>query len=159
MSTFSSPTVNDFLAQLHMQADRARRDFGKQKREIAAKCSKAGAVSSSNHVLLLLDAVDEHVERGVAVLLGEFRRALQYPELNPMQLRDLIGPRLHELARSVITMSDVERVAQSLASTQLEEMVVKRTNRLIENLRFWLRQVEIGWDNPVEPETLKGPPR
>jgi hypothetical protein len=159
MSTFSSPTINDFLAQIHMQTDRVLRDFAKQKREIGAKCSKAGMISSSNHILLLLDAVDEQVEKGVGLLLGELRRALQYPELDPLQLRDLTGPRLHELATAVITMSEVERTARSFGNGQFLEMVAARTKRIIDNVRFWLRQFEIGWSDPIEPETLKRPPQ
>src|SRR5690349_9499101 len=97
MPSFDVPTIDDFLAQLRMQIDRALDRFGRAKVAIDSQVASAGATGSSRQILLLLDAMDEHIEKGVAILLGELRRATNYPELDPVALRSLIGPRLDEL--------------------------------------------------------------
>lgn len=141
-----------------IQTERLVRDFQKRKNEISASCAKAGATQSSRHVLLILDAVDEHIERGVAILLGEARRALSYPELDPDDIRNLIMPRLNELADKIISEAFTQNLLRSLQSDQISEIASGRTKDIKEKLRFWLRQFEIGWDLPVTPEPLVAPP-
>lgn len=158
MRAFASPTINDFLGQLLIQTERLIRDFQRRKNEISATCAKAGATHSSRHVLLLLDAVDEHIERGVAILLGEVRRALSYPELDPDEIRNLILPRLNELADKIISEAFTQNLVRSLQSGQISEIASNRTKDIKEKLHFWWRQFEIGWDFPVNPEILATPP-
>lgn len=154
MTVFASPTINDFLDQLKMQTERAVRDFQMRKNEISSTCAKAGITHSSTHILLLLNEVDEHVERGAALLLGELRRALSYPELNAIELRDLIPPRLDELAERIVSVAAFQNLVRSLQSNQMREIIDKRMEDIKTRLRFWLRQFDIGWDQPVAPEHL-----
>ena len=158
MSAFEAPTINDFLDRLRMQTERAIRDFQRSKSQLDAMAAKAGALQSSRRVLVILDAIDEHVEKGVATLLGELRRALRDPDLDPLELRSLIGPRLDELTSGIISAAALERVTQSLQSGQVRELVATRTDKVRSNVRYWLRQFDIGWDEPVLPEALSQPP-
>jgi hypothetical protein len=159
MSAFASPTINDFLDQLKVQTDRVVRDFQDRKNEISSMCAKTGTTQSSTHILLLLRAIDEHAERGVALLLGELRRALSYPELDPRVLRDLIPPRLDELADRIITAAAFHNLIRSLQSNQVDEMVSTKIEDIRLKIRFWLRQFDIGWDQPVTPEPLPTAPK
>lgn len=158
MAGFEAPTINDFLGQLYMQTERAIRDFQKGKIQIDATCSKAGMLQSSRRVLLILDAVDEHIEKGVSTLLGELRRAVSCPELDPFELRNLIGPRLDELSSGIIAAGNLEQVSRSLQSSHIHELIKMRIEKTRNNVLFWLRQFDIGWDEPIAPEPLKPPP-
>jgi hypothetical protein len=157
MAAFETPTINDFLGQLHMQIERAVGDFQKSKSKIDSMCAKAGTLQSSRRVLLVLDAIDENVEKGVAMLLAELRRALCEPELDASELRNLIRPRLDELASRTISAAALDRIPQSLKSGQFHELIAARVAEVRHNVQFWLRQFDIGWDEPVKPETLKPP--
>jgi hypothetical protein len=158
MAAFETPTVNDFLGQLHMQTERAVAGFQKNKAQIDSMCAKAGTLQSSRRVLQVLDAIDEHVEKGVAILLAELRRALQEPELDPLELRNLIGPRLEELTSRIVSAAALERISQPLQSGHVHELIAARVEKVHHKVRFWLRQFDIGWDEPVRPEILKPPP-
>jgi len=81
MEGFESPTANDFLARLQMQTERTLKRFQQSKNEIDSMCCKSGMMHSSRRILLLLDAIDTHVEQGVAIVLGELRRAVTHPAL------------------------------------------------------------------------------
>lgn len=158
MASFDVPTTNDFLAQLRMQIDRALDRFRRAKLAIDSEVASAGATGSSRQALLLLDAMDEHIEKGVAVLLGELRRATNYPELDAVELRSLIGPRLDELVSGIIAACRFSAATRNLQNPQFQAMVDARTAKARSNVQFWLRQFDIGWDEPVDPEPLKRPP-
>jgi len=158
MAGFDSPNVNDFLAQLQVQSDRIASQFAKAKNAINCEVAAAGATGSSRQLLLILDALEEHIERGVALSLGELRRALDYPELDPVELRQLIGPRLDDLATRLIDMCRFDaKSSRHLQSPQIQEMIGARILKLLGNIQFWLRQFDIGWDDPVKPESLTRP--
>jgi hypothetical protein len=158
MRGFLSPTVNDFLSQLHMQSERLLRDFHDKKNGIDAQSGKIGTAGGSRHILLITDAVERHIEKGVAILLGELRRALEYPELNPQELRDLIGPRLIEFVDSIISASQISTRLSRVQNENFKSAVNRRLQTAKSNVTFWLRQFDIGWDDPVVPETLITPP-
>lgn len=158
MNTFDRPTINDFLAQLRVQTAKITRSFQDRKREIDSEFSSAGATSGSRHIIALLDAIDNHVENGVSVLLGELRRALDYPELNASELRSLTPPRLQEMVESIISSSGIARHQGRLQNAALGEDIAARLDQIPQHLTFWLRQFDIGWDAPIKPETLSAPP-
>lgn len=141
-----------------MRIARSLRDFIKEKSNVAAKFGSHGGAGSSMYALSILDVVDDHVEAGVAVMLGELRRAVKYPELDAFELRSLIGPRLEELASSLMSAAGLEKGSRSGGYTQLESLIAAREAKIRENIQFWLRQFDIGWDEAVEPEKLSRPP-
>jgi hypothetical protein len=154
MQTFDTPNINDFLAQLLMHSDRAVRDFTNQKRKIDAHVSKLGGSNGSHHVLLILDALDEHIESGTAIMLGELRRGLSYPELEPNELRSLTAPRLTEFVDRLISVSGIARLINQLHNEGFQHQIENRLSSAKSRISFWLRQFDIGWDMPVIPETL-----
>jgi hypothetical protein len=157
MATFDRPTVNDFLAQLQVQSDRALRQFQDQKNDIDSEFMKAGATGGSRHAIVIMDAVEEHLEQGVSILLGELRRALGYPELDAEDLRNLIGPRLQEFAARIVSSSGIPRLQDNLRNAKFSGHISERMNEIPNLIGFWLRQFDIGWDTPVEPEILRSP--
>lgn len=154
MQAFDTPNLNDFLAQLLMHSDRAVRDFNYQKQKTDARASKLGASNGSGHVLLILDALDEHIDSGTAIMLGELRRALSYPELEPNELRSLIAPRLTEFVDRLISVSGIARLTNRLQNDGFQQQINDRLSSARSRISFRLRQFDIGWDMPVLPEPL-----
>lgn len=154
MTTFDRPTINDFLAQLQTQSDRAVRLFQDRKNQIDSEFMKAGAAGGSRHSIVILDAIDEHVEKGVGILLGELRRALSYPELDPVELRNIIAPRLQDFSSRIISISGIPRLQTNLKNANFSGHMAERLNAIPDRIAFWLRQFDIGWDTPARPENL-----
>lgn len=151
---FEKPTINDFLSQLRMHHDEAVDGMGRAKSKIQAHASAKGALQSGRTIILILEAMDATVERTVSKMLGELRRAADKTDLDNHELRTLTVSRIDEMTSAVISAAQWGTGGRWIRSGSVEKTVEEREQSLRQNVLFWIRQFDVGFDSAAEPEPV-----
>ena len=144
---FAEPTMNDFLDNIrwHLQkaADRGRQAAA----EVLAQLAKAGALQSGRAVLMTFAAVRKEYDAGVDSALGELKRCARITKLDPRDLRQATVQCLENFA---LEMKSITRSDQY--HSLVPKVIAEKLGEFDQHLRFSLRQFDVGFLNPTEPE-------
>jgi hypothetical protein len=142
---FASPTIEDFIARIdwHLAKalDEAKRAVSRQRSELAGR----GMLTSSVAVRLSVETAQTSFEAGVDKVLGELKRAISNTLLDPDEMRAVAEQRLRQFvvdAKEAAQVDDLARISDP------REMLAK----FDKHLNFHLRQFDVGFHIPEEPE-------
>jgi hypothetical protein len=142
--TFAQPTIDDFLALIDRHIDKARKRAGVAVSQVRAQGAAHGR--SSRIVLLLCEAIQTEFEKGVEAVLGELSRIIQITDLHRNELRQCAVERLNQFA------VDMKAVMPRSEAALLPGFVQEQFAALDQDLQFSLRQYDVGFFIPSEPE-------
>jgi hypothetical protein len=141
---FANPTIKDFVARIdwHLSKalDKAKRDVSRVRSEMTGR----GMLSSSVAVRLSVEAAQAVFEAGVDEALGELRRMIRETVLDDHEMRTIVEQRLRRF------LAEAKEAAQvgDFRSFDPREMLAK----FDQHLDFHLRQFDVGFHVPEEPE-------
>ena len=142
---FAEPTIEDFVARIDWHVsnalNRAHKSVGQIRSEAAAK----GWLQSGRRYLVSIEAVRKEFEVGIETVLGELKRALRDTELDKHVLRETAEQHLMKFAEDAKEAARVTDIAGF-------DGHVKGFEELDRYLRFALRQFDVGFSDPPEPE-------
>jgi hypothetical protein len=145
---FAKPTIDDFLALIDWHIgkadDRAKRAVNDVRRQAAAK----GALNSGRAVMLSFEAVRTEFDSGIETVLGELKRVMRITTLDRDQLRQHAVQRLMNFAIAAKIIAQTPEAA----SLGLQKYVDQQLAAFDQHLRFAVRQFEVGFHEPAEPE-------
>lgn len=144
-TVFAEPTVEDFISRVDWHISRARDRALAEVARIRADAARRGVLSSSATIQLSLDAARKAFEAGVDDVLGELNRAIRTTKLDPNVLRDHVGQRLRQFAGDAKQAAQVGKLARLYDPRPAFAA-------LDQHLDFALRQFDVGFHNPSEPE-------
>jgi len=153
---FEKPTMNDFLAKVHMIQSEAIAQLKLKRETIIADMNRRGRLKSGATITLLMDAVDTAVREGTASILGELRRWVSDTDLDPAELRSYAQSALSSLFDGMQSAMNWARVSQWTRSEATNSIINERTVLLKSSQAFWIRQFDVGLDAPVGAEIQRG---
>jgi hypothetical protein len=145
---YAKPTIEDFLTWIDWHIDQADRGATRAVNDIRRKASAAGALRSGGTVTHCFEAVRTEFNSGVEKVLGELKRAVRTTELDRDQLRQHAVERLIGFAE---TAKATARTPEASAAG-LEKIVVEQCSAFDKHLTFAVRQFDVGFFDPAEPE-------
>jgi len=148
---FSDPTIDDFRNWIkhHLQKalDRSRKSVG----QVASEASARGAYHSSARIFMTLDAAHKQFDAGIEAALGELKRAIKSTRLDKHELRKVTEEELREFGSEIRIDLNPEK-SMRMGGSAFMEPVEKSLAEFDEKLVFSLRQFDVGFFDPEEPE-------
>jgi hypothetical protein len=139
---FAEPTINDFLELIDWHIARATDCMLRAVNQVAGEFT--GAFHGSRRVLCSIEAALTEFEAGVDATLGELKRVItKTARLDPHELRQAAAQRLENFA---VAAKDAARVDRYRTEFQGQLAAFDQY------LRFALRQFDVGFLDPSEPE-------
>jgi hypothetical protein len=147
---FAKPTINDFLALADWHIAKAQDRAGRAVAEVRAKASAAGGFNSGGTVMFSVEAARKEFDACIDAVLGELKRVIRITDLDRKDLRDLAVQRLMQFASAakVISQADQFRSANPGVSKYIDEQFTA----FDQHLTFAVRQFDVGFFDPQEPE-------
>jgi hypothetical protein len=145
----AKPTINDFLALIDWHIAKADHSAKQAVSDVRRRASAAGRLNSGSTILLCFQAVRTLFDSGVETVLGELKRVGRKTELDRDELRQHAVQRLMDFA---IAAKAIARTPEATGSAGIEEYVVQQGAALDEHLKFAVRQFDVGFFDPAEPE-------
>lgn len=140
------PTIDDYGNWLTHQLEKVEREALVQKSKLLSEATLAGAVDSSRTVLLANQIIDEHLERGMAIVFGELRSASKRTSLDKELLKN----------RAVTSLETfVGRLNNQVAGIGnrigMSAKVGEEQKKRVEHVKFMVRQFDVGFYAPHLP--------
>jgi hypothetical protein len=144
---FARPTINDFydLIRWHLGKASERASLGVQK--VRREFSAAGALDSGRSVIYTFQAARQEFDGGVEAVLGELKRVKRSTKLDSNDLRQAA---IGELTNFAMAIKAIAKTPE--ASGTMEKFVAEQGQAIDQHLQFAVRQFDIGFFNPTEPE-------
>lgn len=144
---FAEPTINDFLDNLrwHLAEAMTRAKGGIAR--IKAEHAGRGVLNSGMTYLRTFDTVREEFDAGIKTTLGELKRAVRITKLNPSDLRQVTVQCLNNFAieaKSLIRANLIQGIPSATVDQNL--------GSFDQHLSFAMRQFDVGFFEPQEPE-------
>jgi hypothetical protein len=140
---FADPTINDYLDNVRWHLDKVLANATHAVNKVRAEHAQRGILSSSMTVMRVFSEVKREFDFGVEAALGELRRAASKTKLDPRELRQATA---QCLANFAIAMKSIA------APGQLRGLVGNAADEWDKDLNFKLRQFDVGFFVPDEPE-------
>jgi hypothetical protein len=144
----AEPTINDFLALIDWHIARARDRAARAVNEVRGKAAAAGAFHSGGTAMHSIECARTEFDAGVDAVLGELKRVAGSTKLNHDDLRQLAVQRLEQFALAAKAISQGEQFRKMGLSQQIDEQFAG----FDQHLRFAVRQYDVGFRVPAEPE-------
>jgi hypothetical protein len=145
---FAEPTIDDFLARIDWHISNALDKAGAEIARVRSEATLAGGFGSGRMVLLNIEAARKAFDGGVDTTLGELKRTIRMTKLDPQKLRELVGQRLTKFAAAAKATAQIDNpVTGGLADYSQEQFA-----DFDKYLQFSLRQFDVGFHDPSEPE-------
>jgi hypothetical protein len=140
---FAEPHMNDFLDNIRWHLQRAA-DRGRT--AVEELLAKPGTLGSPRAALMIFDAVRKEYDAGIETALGELKRCARIAKLDRRELRQATVQCLENfrLEMKSITQSDKYR--------SFGNPTVEKLDDFDQHLKFIVRQFDVGFLNPAEPE-------
>ncbi len=145
---FAEPTINDFLALIDWHIAKALDCAGRAVANVRGQAAAHGALNSGRTVLFTCEAARKEFESGVEAVLGELRRVIRTTKLDRNELRQHAVQRLMNFA---IAAKAVARTPET-SSSEMAKYLTEQFAALDQHLQFSVRQFDVGFLNPAEPE-------
>jgi hypothetical protein len=143
---FAEPTINDFLSRIDWHVNQADRRAKRAVSDVRRKASASGTLNSGNTIVRCFEVVRLEFDSGVEAVLGELKRAVQRTDLDRDQLRD------HAVERLMSFATMAKATAQTQEAARSSSYVSEQYADLDQHLNFLVRQFDVGFFDPVEPE-------
>jgi hypothetical protein len=140
---FAEPTINDFVELIDWHIANALKSADRAVNGVRGEFSKAGVFQSGRRIIFSIEAARKEFETGVEAVLGELKRTIRKNKLDPKDLRQHAGERLLKFANDAKAAAKVGGGLGDVSSLAAFD----------EHLKFALRQVDVGFRDPAEPET------
>jgi hypothetical protein len=145
---FAEPTINDFLASIDWHIRKASDRASLAVANVRGQFAAHGALSSSRLVLFTWEAARKEFDSGVEAVLGELSRAIRTTKLDRSELRQHAVQRLMNFAIAAKAVARTPETSRSEMGKYLNEQFAA----LDQHLQFSVRQFDVGFLNPAEPE-------
>ena len=142
---FEQPTIDDFLALIDWHIAKALKAAHQEVNRVRAEFNKGGAFNSGRRIIFSIEAAKKEFDAGIDAVLGELKRTIRKTKLNPKDLRDRAAERLMKFANDAKSAAQVGDVTMGVD-------VFGQLRAFDQHLQFALRQFDIGFFEPVEPE-------
>jgi hypothetical protein len=143
-TTFAQPNINDFLASIDWHIGKARDRAGLAVANVRAQGAANGR--SGRTGLLVCEAIRKEFESGVEAVLGELDRVIHVTELDPGELRQHAVQRLMQFA------VNMKAIVPTSEASMAPGYVNDQFAALDQHLQFSVRQYDVGFFVPSEPE-------
>ena len=144
---FAEPTIDDFSDNIRWHLKKAADRGGVAVAEVMARLAKAGALQSGRAVLLIFDAVRKEFDAGIETALGELKRSARITKLDPRELRQVTMTFLDQF---MVEMKSITRSEQY--RSLVKQVIDEKLAEFDRHLAFAVRQFDVGFFNPTEPE-------
>jgi hypothetical protein len=145
---YQRATINDYLDNLRWHLgkvdEQTRAAVAKGKAEAAAR----GTLRSGNTYLLIAKEARKGFETGIEKALGELKRAARITELDRTQLRELTVQALMNFAPQMKALLDDSGIGPIPGN-----IINQDKGSFDQHLLFVIRQFDVGFFQPAEPET------
>jgi hypothetical protein len=145
---FAKPTIDDYTHWIKWHLSKAAEDAERAINIVVAKSSTAGAYRSGRTIVLVFEEAFSSFDKGVDTALGELKRALRLTDLNRFELRSITEVQLQGFAERVKKLTRYEQLREFAGPKSVNE----RLAQFEERLAFTLRQFDVGFLDPLEPE-------
>jgi hypothetical protein len=147
---FAEPTINDFLALVDWHIAKAQDRAARAVNEVRAKASAAGAFQSGGTIMQSIERARIEFDAGVNTVLGELKRVARSTKLNRDDLRQHAVQRLTQFGLAVKAISQAEQFRNM--SPDISRYIDEQFAAFDQHLQFALRQFDVGFLDPAEPE-------
>jgi len=145
---FAEPTINDFICNIRWHLDKALTNARRKVEEARAIAALRGLSLSGNALIAIVAEVRREFEGGIEVVLGELKRAIRITKLDRNELRQEAVRGLENFAHSCKGMIEDNSFRQRLNLGDY----IDENQRIDEVLKFTIRQFDVGFFDPQEPE-------
>ena len=150
---FAEPTQNDFLDcirwHLNQAAERAKSAVQRVESEHTAK----GRYQSGSTIIRVIEEARKEFDAGISAALSELSRTIRISKLDRSMLRQLAVQSLQQFS---IVMKEVVQPDKlksfGSGSGTLHKTVDERLAAFDQHLQFMVRQYDVGFFSPAEPE-------
>ena len=145
---FAEPTPNDFLAWVNSLLDKATNQARRGVEQIERDAARTG--QTGNAIARTFKQVRAQFEAGIEDALGALQRAVRETKLDPSMLRQLTVQQLQNflLVMKAATKSDqMQRFGPGVQEHANKELAALDTY-----LQYAVRQFDVGFLRPIEPE-------
>jgi hypothetical protein len=143
-AVFAKPTLDDFLNRIDWHIDKALDRVGKA----VADAAQHNALYGSRRTTLSIDAARTEFEAGIETVLGELKRAICDTLLEPEVLHEQAEQRLKKFTEDAKAATQVS----DMSARGMADHVKKEFDSFDNHLSFALRQFDVGFTDPPEPE-------
>jgi hypothetical protein len=145
---FAEPTIKDFLARIDWHIgkalDRAARGVSDVRQQFAA----AGGLNSGRAVIFSVEAARMEFDSGIEAVLGELKRVLRTTKLDRHELRQHAVQRLMNFTKAAKAAAQTPEAS----SLGMNQNVDAQFAAFDQHLQFSVRQFDVGFPDPAEPE-------
>ena len=148
---FEQPTVQDFSSWIEWHLSKRRDVADRAITGIERQRNAAGQYRSGGTNIVMCEELAAALEEGTEAVLGELKRAATITKLDRAELRRITGEQLDGYLQHLQSHWIIEKLrgfALPGATAELENRLAKMT----EALSFKLRQFDVGFLDPREPE-------
>jgi hypothetical protein len=145
---FAEPTINDFLDLIDWHIAKARGRAVQSVNQVRGTAAASGALVSGRTVILICEAVRREFDSGVDAVLGELKRVIRTTKLDRADLRQHAVQRLMNFEIAAKAIARTPETSDSAMSKYLDEQF----SALDSQLKFSVRQFDVGFFDPAEPE-------
>jgi hypothetical protein len=149
---FDTPTFEDFSDWTEWHLKKAETAGLNAANIVKARAAAAGALGSGRVIIGVLEAVHREFDGGVDAALGELKRVIGMELLDRNELRRITHDKLYlftEKMKTLIRESEIHA-----PSSGVRHLVNESLAELDKKLVFCLRQFDVGFKVPPEPETI-----
>jgi hypothetical protein len=140
------PTIDDFGNWLNHQLAKVENEALVQKSKLLSEATLAGAVDSSRTVLLANQIVDEHLEKGMAIVFSQLRSTSSRTGLD----KDLLKNRAVTSLESFVGRLN-NHVSGMGNRIGMSAKVGEEQKKRVGHVKFMVRQFEVGFYAPHLP--------
>jgi hypothetical protein len=145
---FAEPTINDFLALIDWHTAKALDRANRAVNDVRGQASFHGRLNSGSAVINSVKAMRKEFDLGVESVLGELKRVIQTTKLDRDKLRESAVQRLTNFATAAKAIAQTPEAS----SMGMGEYLNKQFAEIDRHLQFSVRQFEVGFFDPAEPE-------
>lgn len=149
---FAQPNQNDFLDwirwHLDQSAERARWTVRSIKHDHSAK----GLLRSGATIKRICDEVFAEFDLGIQSALGEVKRSIRITNIDPQILRQLTIQCLNQFLIEMKEACEPNFLRGVGKSAAVDKMIDESLSKFDSRLRFVVRQFDVGFLSPGEPE-------
>jgi hypothetical protein len=146
---FAEPAINDFIFNIRWHLEKALTNVRNRVGDIGASHAQRGLGMSGVVIAAIFADVQKEFEEGIADALGELKRAIRTTKLDRHELRQAALQCLENFTIGCKAATGADRF-RSLPS--MGDYIDRRLREFDEVLRFKIRQFDVGFLDPQEPE-------
>lgn len=145
---FSKPTLDDYERWIDWHLHNATEETEFAINAVKRRNAAAGAYQSGSTVIGVFKEVQVGFEKGVTAALGELKRAIRTTTLDGTALRNITETRLKGFADEIKAATNSDKLKEFAGDKPVDERIAKIDQHLV----FSLRQFDVGFMDPAEPE-------